>query len=254
MFTWPAPGEPPPRLTPDTIDRMTVPARREAARLLLSLEPPAWALRHACAVADVAGWLAARASERGVPLDRRTVEAAALLHDVDKLPSSGADRRLGHGEGSAAWLTSHGLGELAPLVRDHPVTRLADDALAARLAAAPLEARLVAYADKRAGQRLESMDERFGSWRRRYPSGPGEWNRPKGGGPTGTGWGDDVATVVVERARELERGVCEVLGIAPEDVARLRWSRRALREAADGVPFARAATPRGGSPDAGAPA
>ena len=33
---------------------MTVPARREAARLLLSLDPPEWFLRHACAVADVA--------------------------------------------------------------------------------------------------------------------------------------------------------------------------------------------------------
>ncbi len=216
---------------------MTVPARREAARLLLSLDPPAWALRHACAVADIAAWLAARASGRGVRLDRRAVETAALLHDVDKLPASGADRRLRHGEGSAAWLTAHGLGELAPLVRDHPVTRLADDELGARLAAAPLEARLVAYADKRAGQRLESMDERFGSWRRRYPSGPGEHVQPRddttrGGGFTGVGWGDDVAVVVVERARELERAVCEAVGVAPGDVARLRWSRRALRGAA----------------------
>ena len=31
------------------------------------------------------------------------------------------------------------------------------------------EERIVAYADRRAGQRLESMDARFASWRRRYP-------------------------------------------------------------------------------------
>ncbi len=223
----------PPLLTPDTIGRMTVPSRREAARLLLSLDPPAWALRHACAVADVAAWLAARASERGLVPDRRAVEAAALLHDVDKLPTSGADRRLRHGEGSAAWLAAHGLEELAPLVRDHPVTRLADDALAARLAQAPLEAQLVAYADKRAGQRLESMEERFASWRRRYPAGPGERPRSSSGGPTGTGWGDDVADRVAERALDLERSVCARLGVEPEEVSRLRWSRRALREAAD---------------------
>jgi HD domain len=222
---------------------MTVPARREAARLLLSLDPPAWALRHACAVADVAAWLAGRASSRGLALDRRAVEAAALLHDVDKLPSLRPDRRLPHGEGSAAWLTAHGLEELAPLVRDHPVTRLADDALAARLAAAPLEARLVAYADKRAGQRLETMDERFGSWQRRYPSGPGEHVKGKGGRPTGKGWGDDVATLVVERARELERTVCEALGVAPDEVERLRWSRRALRE------VAAACAPHEGTPE-----
>ena len=160
------------------------------------------------------------------------MEAAALLHDVDKLPRAGADVRLPHGEGAADWLAAHGMGELAPLVRDHPVTHLADDAVAARLAAAPLEARIVAYADKRAGQRLEPMDARFASWRRRYPTGPGEHVRPRGGGPTGTGWDDATASLVVARARDLERQVCASAGVAPSDVARLRWSRRALREAA----------------------
>jgi len=211
---------------------MTAPGRREAARLLLSLDPPAWFLAHACAVADVAAWLAARAEARGIPVARPSVEAAALLHDVDKLPSSGADARLRHGEGSAAWLEGRGLGQLAPLVLDHPVTHLADDALAARLGAAPLEARLVAYADKRAGQRLESMEQRFASWHRRYPSGPGAHVRARGRGPTGDGWDDAVAERVAMRAEALEREVCGLLGVAPRDVARLRWSRHALREAA----------------------
>lgn len=211
---------------------MTVPARREAARLLLSLDPPAWFLRHACAVADVAAWLGARAAAQGVRVDRMAVEAAALLHDVDKLPMAGSDGRLRHGEGSAAWLEAHGLAELAPLVRDHPVTHLAEDALAARLAAAPLEARIVAYADKRAGQRLESMDERFASWARRYPTGPGTHVRPRHGGPTGTGWSDATAARVVGRARALEHDVCSLAGAVPGDVGRLRWSRRALRDAA----------------------
>jgi len=211
---------------------MTVPGRLEAARLLLSLDPPAWFLRHACAVADVAAWLGARVEANWTPVDRGAVEMAALLHDVDKLPASGADARLRHGEGSAAWLEAHGLDELAPLVRDHPVTHFADDALAARLAGAPLEARLVAYADKRAGQRLESMDERFASWARRYPSGPGAHVQPRGGGcPAGTGWGGATAALVLARARELEGEICALAGTAPENVTRLRWSRRALREA-----------------------
>jgi hypothetical protein len=57
--------------------------------MLLSLDPPPWHLRHARAVAEIAGWLAARAEARGLGVDRRVVEAAALLHDVDKiLPAS----------------------------------------------------------------------------------------------------------------------------------------------------------------------
>lgn len=214
---------------------MTVPGRREAARLLLSLEPPDWFLRHVCAVADVAGWLAARVEAQGTRVDRAATEAAALLHDVDKLPRAAMGDGVRHAEGSAAWLEAHGLAGLAPLVRDHPVTHLADDALAARLAAAPLEARLVAYADKRAGQRLESMDERFASWRRRYPTGPAEHVQPRGGGPTGTGWDDEVAALVSGRASDLEQAVCALAGVAPRDVRRLRWSRRALRETAAGA-------------------
>ena len=126
---WRPPPAPPP---PATIHPMTIPSRPEAARLLRSLEPPEWFLRHACAVADVAAWLARRAAARGLDVDTVLVDTAALLHDVDKLPAAGirsvAGPRSGlrHGDGSAAWLEARGWGELAPVVRDHPVTRLAD--------------------------------------------------------------------------------------------------------------------------------
>jgi len=212
---------------------MTVPARREAASLLLSLDPPAWSVRHACAVADVASWLAHAIARNGTPVDVRAVEAAALLHDVDKIPA-GRMAGLRHGDGSAAWLAARGLGELSPLVRDHPVPRLADDGDAARLAAAPVEARIIAYADKRAGQRLVPMAARFASWGRRYPSGPGDPvlgtnDRP----PSGPGWADETADLVVARADALELEICSLAGVEPNGVRRLRWSRRAMRQAAE---------------------
>jgi hypothetical protein len=206
---------------------MTVPARREAARLLLSLDPPEWALRHACAVADVASFLAHAIDRAGTPIDVAAVEAAALLHDVDKLAGAHVGG-VRHGEGSAAWLEAHGHPELGSLVRDHPVTRLAEDDGAARLDAAPLAARVVAYADKRAGQRLESMNERFASWRRRYPPGSAVVVRRTGG----TAWDEATFARTEARARALEREVCTAARLEPGEVRRLRWSRRALREAA----------------------
>ena len=82
-------------VVPATIGAMTVPGRVEAAALLLSLDPPPWFVRHARAVAEVAGWLAARIEARGTPVDRRLVESAALLHDADKvLPHDDPARAL----------------------------------------------------------------------------------------------------------------------------------------------------------------
>jgi hypothetical protein len=197
---------------------MSVPDRRAAAALLLELDPPPWALRHARAVAEVAAWLAARIDDRGTPVDRGLVEAAALLHDADKLlPADDPARALPHGDGSAAWLTTRGHGELARAVASHPVTRLADEERYRRWSAfASREERIVAYADKRAGQRLEPMSARFASWARRYP---GAW---------------DALTIqrVRARAERLEGDVCRAAGVAPTDVRRLAWTGRALRAAA----------------------
>jgi hypothetical protein len=146
------------------------------------------------------------------PVDRTLVEAAALLHDVDKLLPPDRRGGLPHGEAGAAWLASSGYPELAEAVALHPVTRLADPSLARTVARASIEARIVAYADKRAGQRLEPMAARFASWRRRYPEG----------------WSEAEQARAFANALELERAACEEAGCAPDDVARLPWTRLAL--------------------------
>ena len=198
------------------IGAMPVPSRQAAAACLLSLEPPPWHLRHARAVTEIAGWLAARCAARGVAVDRALVETAALLHDVDKaIPPSDPAAALPHGDGSAAWLAARGMAELAPAVAAHPVTRLLDAGAGAWLASAPIDELLVAYADKRAGQRLESLDARFVGWRRRYPEG----------------WSADDDARARAGADLLETTVCACAGVAPAAVGRLRWTGRALRAA-----------------------
>lgn len=208
---------------------MTVPQRVEAAALLLSLDPPPWFVRHARAVAEVAAFLAARIAAQGIAVDRRLVESAALLHDVDKaLPPDDPARALRHGDGSADWLTRRGHPELARAVADHPVTRLVGGEAYGRWAAfASREARIVAYADKRAGQRLESIDERFASWLRRYPE------RVVGG--RREGWDETTWRAVRRRAGRLEADVCRAAGIEPGDVRRLAWTGDALRRARAGA-------------------
>lgn len=205
---------------------MSIPTLHEAVTALASLRPHPRLLRHSCAVGDVAAWLAERIAANGHGADPALVATAAFLHDVDKaLPGDDPAKALRHGEGSAAWLVARGWRELAPLVTDHPVTRLAEDDAWDRLQAAPLAVRVVAYADKRAGQRLEPMDARFASWRRRYPLGPREDGR-------GDGWDDATTALVRARASALEREVCAAAAVEPAAVRRRKWSRPILGELA----------------------
>lgn len=203
------------------IEPMSVPGRVDAATLLLSLQPPAWHLRHVRAVAEVAAWLAFRAVAAGRPVNRAVVEAAALLHDVDKvLPADDPIRALRHGAGTAAWLTARGHAELAAAAAGHPVTRLAAADADAWLDRASAEELLVAYADKRAGQRLVSMAGRFADWKRRYPESAG-WH----------GWSGAQAADVLRRAERVETMACSLAGVPPDAVRRLPWTGRAFAAA-----------------------
>jgi hypothetical protein len=105
----------------------------------------------------------------------------------------------------------------------HPVTLLADgDWFDEWLAGTPIESLIVSYADKRAGQRLESMADRFASWQRRYP--PEERRTGARGG-----WSAQTVADVWNRAQVLETRVCELTGVAAADVRRLPWTGPAIR-------------------------
>ncbi len=142
-------------------------------------------------------------------------ETAALLHDVDKaLPRGHALRRLGHGTGGAEWLRTNGYDDLGTAVANHPVGVLAAaesyDEFAQRVG---LEGCIVALADKRALQEVVSLDVRFDRWRRRYPD-------------------SETLPVALGRAREMERDICAMAGIAADEVQRLAWVDDALKQAA----------------------
>jgi hypothetical protein len=92
--------------------------------------------------------------------------------------------------------------------------RLGEDDADGWLAGAPLEERIVSYADKRSTQRVVSLDQRFERWYRAHPDK--------------SAWLD----VAHERARRLEAIVCEEVGVAPTEVERLRWVAEARARAA----------------------
>jgi putative nucleotidyltransferase with HDIG domain len=194
----------------------------------MSTAPSPRLLQHVTVVAEVAAFLAFRAVQAGLVVDRRLVETAALLHDVDKaLPREHPGLVLGHGRAGAAWLSDAGHPELARCVLAHPVMRLAEPGASAWITSAPLEERIVCYADKRATQRMVSLDKRFARWQRKHP---------------------EYAAALEEAlsmARWLESSLCQATGVEPSQVERLRWVEDAITRAkANGHLAVAAAGPR----------
>lgn len=195
---------------------MAVPTRAEALKLFLSLSPSPRLLRHSTVVAELSSFLAYRAEQARLSVDRRLAVTAALLHDVDKaLPADHELRKLGHGAAGAEWLAAAGHPELSRAVAAHPVMRLNDPAAADWVANGPIEEHIVTYADKRATQRVVSLDQRFERWQRKHP----EYSARLA----------SARTVAIE----LETRLCAQLAITPGQVERLRWVDEALSRATE---------------------
>ena len=193
---------------------MAIPTHSEAARILLSLNSPDWLLEHSATVADIASFLGGRIEGQGHAINISLVEAAALLHDLDKaLPEDNPVKLFGHGDAGAAWLRDNGYNELASAVAGHPVIRLTEDErYQFWIRDATVEERVVAYADKRSRQDLVSLEQRFSYWVERH-------------GDT------DLMDVARERAEQLEQEVCAAAGISPQAVERSPWAAAALAAA-----------------------
>lgn len=94
-------------------------------------------------------------AEAQIPIDGALVEAAALLHDIDKVEirSSGGE----HGIVGARRLEAAGYGELAMPVASHPVSCLLDEERFPR----GWPSVLVSVADRHVAQRFMTIDERL---------------------------------------------------------------------------------------------
>jgi putative nucleotidyltransferase with HDIG domain len=142
---------------------MAVPDVDTARRVLDDAALPDGIVVHSEGVRRVAVAAAGMVVEAGIPLDGRLVEAAALLHDIDKARI----RRDGgeHGIVGARMLTELGYEELAIPVASHPISRLLDDERF------PIgwPSVLLAVADRHVAQEFVTIDERLGDMVRRHP-------------------------------------------------------------------------------------
>jgi putative nucleotidyltransferase with HDIG domain len=142
---------------------VAVPDRDTARRLLAGAGLPRDLVVHSEGVARVAVAAAGLVAEASIPVDGALVEAAALLHDIDKVEI----RRTGgeHGLVGALRLEALGYPELAMPVASHPVIALLDDDRH------PIgwPSVLVAVADRHVGREFMTVDERLDDMKVRYP-------------------------------------------------------------------------------------
>lgn len=141
----------------------------------------------------------------GIPVDVGLIEAAALLHDIDKLETRDG---LGiHGVAGAATLEAMGFAELGPPVASHPLSALLDDARFPR--GWPSVA--VSVADKHVAQEFMTVDERLDDMARRYPHFRAEINAAR------------------RPAHALERELADAVGLPVADLVqalRHAWESR----------------------------
>lgn len=154
---------------------------------------------HSEGVARVAVAAAGLVAEASIPVDGALVEAAALLHDIDKVEI----RRSGgeHGIVGARRLEAAGYPELAMPVASHPLHALLDDDRF------PIgwPSVIVAVADRHVGQEFLTVDERLDDMKLRHP--------------------EHTASIDAARrpAHALTAQVAEAVGLSVDDlVARLR--------------------------------
>lgn len=154
---------------------------------------------HSEGVARVAVAVAGLVAEASIPVDGALIEAAALLHDIDKLEI----RKRGgeHGVVGARRLEKAGFPELAMPVASHPLASLLDDERF------PIgwPSVIVSVADRHVAQEFVTIDERLNDMKQRHPEHADEIDSAR------------------RPAHALEQQVAEVVDLSVEDlVARLR--------------------------------
>lgn len=131
-----------------------IPAEEEIKKLWDRYRLPERKRRHATVVAKVAMMLAQK-----IPVDKKLLQAAALLHDIDSAALHLSGER--HPDTAVRILRDEGMEEVADLVKTHPLHAILDPAIAPKT----WEEKLLYLADKMVKYDIVGVTKRFALWR-----------------------------------------------------------------------------------------
>lgn len=125
---------------------------------------PDWLEAHSRVVGAIAEALVAARRPGAAPIDAEAAVLAAYLHDIGRTPLLAGDTRE-HNVLSGLVLAAEGLDACVEPARRHAIYTVHDAELMPRTA----EEKLVYVADRRGGQRVESLEERARGTTTRHP-------------------------------------------------------------------------------------
>jgi putative nucleotidyltransferase with HDIG domain len=171
-----------------------VPTEEQAKALWEKYRLPEQKRTHVLLVARVAMFFATK-----FQVNDKLLLAAALLHDIDKV----APRFPGeqHPDTAVRVLREEGMGEVADLVKTHPLHSILD----AKIAPKTWEEKLLYLADKMVKYDIVGVDKRFAMWN-------DEHLLPKE---------QAILDTCYPKVKELEQEVFKTLGITLQEVVKL---------------------------------
>ena len=147
--------------------------------------------RHVGIVAKVAKYMATKLN-----INEKLLIAAALLHDIDKnAPKLPGEQ---HPDAGVRILREEGMGEVADLVKTHPLHAILDPAIAPKT----IEEKLLFLADKMVKHEVIGVDARFALWRDEHL-------------PTAE---QEVLDAAYPKVKELEKEVLDLIGWEPKRI------------------------------------
>lgn len=137
-----------------------IPSYEECLNLLSKYSFPKEKIKHVRLVAGIAKYFAQKITEKrpGVIINSRLLEAASLLHDIDKnIPKREGEK---HPMTGARILTSEGCGEVSEVVLKHDIESFLDTKRSPKT----WEEKILVLADKMAKNEIVTVGERYKLW------------------------------------------------------------------------------------------
>ena len=156
---------------------------------------------HCVLVARVAKFLCDKLKTQNpkFKIDEHLLFVSALLHDIDKnIPKLPGEQ---HPDAAVRVLREEGMEEVAALVNTHPLHTILDPVLVPKT----WEEKLLYLADKMVKYEIITVDKRFALWRAEPLSASVR----------------AILDATYPKVKELEKEVFGIIGVAPEEVARL---------------------------------